>query len=137
MYKEITYSGKLFIEERHKTKDYPKTIIYRCKNQRKNERQIHCYFCNAIIKRKNEKDECIYIMEKNHSEECINLITKKIEVPKIINNYNDYISKCFNYLDSTENYNKSEFTLKLQNIYNENIYNFMQKENTIKDIIGR
>ena len=76
-------------------------------------------------------------MEKNHSEECINLITKNIEVPKIINNYNDYISKCFNYLDSTENYNKSEFTLKLQNIYNENNYNFMLKENTIKNIIGR
>ena len=76
-------------------------------------------------------------MEKNHSGECIDLITKKIEVPKIINNYNDYISKCFNYLDSTENYNKSEFTLKLQNIYNENNYNFMLKENTIKNIIGR
>ena len=137
VYKEITYAGKPFIEERHKSKDYPKTIIYRCKNQRKNERQLHCYFCNAVIKRKIEKDKCYYILEKDHTEECNNFITKKIEVPKIINNYNDYISKCFNYLNSTENYNKSEFTLKLQNIYNENNYNFSLKENTIKNIIGR
>ena len=35
VYKEITYAGKLFIEDRHKTNDYPKVIIYRCKNQRK------------------------------------------------------------------------------------------------------
>ena len=27
-------------------------------------------------------------------------------------------------IDSTENYNKSEFAMKLQNIYNENHYNF-------------
>ena len=27
VYKEITYSWKLFIEERHKANDYPKTII--------------------------------------------------------------------------------------------------------------
>ena len=52
----MTYSGKPFIEERQKIKDYSKIIIYMCKNQRKNERQIHCYFCNAVIKRKTEKD---------------------------------------------------------------------------------
>ena len=43
-----------------------------------------------------------------------------------------YIQKCFNYLDSTENYNKREFTMKLQNNYK-----FAFKENTIKNIIGR
>ena len=36
-----------------------------------------------------------------------------------------------------EIYNKKEFTIKLQNIYNENKYNFRLKENTIKNIIGR
>ena len=137
VYKEITYNGKIFIEERHITKDYPNIITYRCKNQRKNERLLHSYFCNAIVKRKVEKNKCFYILEKDHSEDCNNLITKKKEVPKIINDYNDYIQKCFNYLDTTENYNKSEFTMKLQNIYNENNYNFALKENTIKNIIGR
>ena len=137
VYKEITYDGKPFIEERHKPKDYPNTIIYRCKNQRKNERNLHSYFCNAIIKRKTDKNKCFYILEKGHSEECSAFITNKIEIPKIINNYNDFINKCFNYLDSTEHYNKSEFTQKLQNIYNENNYNFALKENTIKNVIGR
>ena len=40
-------------------------------------------------------------------------------------------------MDSTEEYNKKEFTCKLQNIYNENKYDFLLKENTIKNIIGR
>ena len=137
IYKEITYDGKIFIEERHKTKEYPNIITYRCKNQRKNERTIHSYFCNAIVKRKIEKNTCFYILEKDHSEECNNLIIKKKDAPKIIKDYNDYISKCFTYLDSTEIYNKSEFTMKLQNIYNENNYKFALKENTIKNIIGR
>ena len=66
-----------------------------------------------------------------------NVIIKKKDAPKIIKDYNDYISKCFTYLDSTEIYNKSEFTMKLQNIYNENNYKFALKENTIKNIIGR
>ena len=116
--------------------DYPKVIIYRCKNQRKNERELHRYFCNAIIKRKIEKDNCIYILEKDHSEDCNNLISQKFEAPKIINIYNDFITKCFNFLNSQETYNKREFTLKLQNIYNENHYKFRLKENTIKNIIG-
>ena len=76
-------------------------------------------------------------MEKDHSEECHNIITRKKDAPKIISDYNDYITKCFTYLDSTENYNKREFTMELQNIYNENNYKFALKENTIKNIIGR
>ena len=72
MYKEITYNGKLFIEERHKNKEYPNVITYRCKNQRKNERLIHSYFCNAIVKRKIDKDKCFYILEK--------IIVKNVEI---------------------------------------------------------
>ena len=55
----------------------------------------------------------------------------------MIGNYNDYINKCFKYLDGTEDYNKKEFTINLQNIYNENKYDFRLKENTIKNIISR
>ena len=47
------------------------------------------------------------------------------------------MNKRFKYLDSTEIYNKKEFKINLQNIYNENKYNFRLKENTIKNIIGR
>ena len=42
-----------------------------------------------------------------------------------------------NFLNSTEYYNRKDFTTKLQEIYNENRYNFRLKENTIKNIIGR
>ena len=63
-------------------------------------------------------------------------IIKKKET-NLIGNYNNYLNKCFKYLDTTEEYNKKDFTLKLQNIYNENKYNFHLKENTIKNIIGR
>jgi hypothetical protein len=55
----------------------------------------------------------------------------------LIGNYNDYINKCNQYLDSTEDYNKTEMRVKLQEIYNSNNYNFTLKENTIKNIIGR
>ena len=55
----------------------------------------------------------------------------------MIGNYNDFINKCFAFLDSTETYNKKEFSNKLFGIYNENKYNFKLKENTIKNIIGR
>lgn len=77
-------------------------------------------------------------LEKSHYKECLELLTiiKKTET-NLIGNYNDYLNKCFKYLDTTEEYNKKDFTLKLQNIYNENKYNFHLKENTIKNIIGR
>ena len=73
-----------------------------------------------------------------HSEDCETLsnIKTKEEI-NLIGNYNDFLNKCFNYLDSMEIYNKKEFSIKLQNIYNENKYNFRLKENTIKNIIGR
>ena len=91
-----------------------------------------------MLKRKEEKDNIYFILEKDHSEECLKLhtINKKIET-NLIGNYNDYINKCFKYLDSTENYNKKEFNLNLHNIYNKNKYDFRLKENTIKNIISR
>ena len=55
----------------------------------------------------------------------------------LIGNYNDFINKCFAFLDSTEIYNKKEFSTRLLQIYNENKYNFKLKENTIKNTIGR
>ena len=136
--KRVLYDGKEFYEDPHKPNKYPKIINYRCCNYRKNERLLKNQFCNALLKRKEEKDNIYFILEKDHSDECLKLhrINKKIET-NLIGNYNDYINKCFKYLDSTENYNKKEFTLNLQNIYNENKYDFRLKENTIKNIISR
>ena len=41
------------------------------------------------------------------------------------------------YLNSTEYYNRKEFSSKLQKLYNESNYDFKLKDNTIKNIIGR
>ena len=77
VYKEITYDGKLFIEERHKNKEYPNVITYRCKNQRKNERQIHSYFCNAIVKRKKTKIRVFMFWKKIIVKNVIILLQEK------------------------------------------------------------
>ena len=59
------------------------------------------------MKRKKDKKNIYYILEKENFKECIELIiqNKKIET-NLIGNYNDFINKCFNYLDSTETYSK-------------------------------
>ena len=65
------------------------------------------------------------------------LVIKKDNESDVILHYNDFILKCNSYLDSQEIYNRKDFTAKLQEIYNENKYNFNLKENTIKNIISR
>ena len=77
-------------------------------------------------------------MDKDHSKECLEIQTIEYKTNiNLIGSYNEFVSECTNYLDSTEYYNKKEITTKLQEIYNENKYNFKLKENTIKNIIGR
>ena len=118
--KEIYYEGKLFLKDRHQGKLNTNEINYRCKNNRKDERIRNTAFCNALIKRKKNKKTVYYILETQHSKECNELfiINKKIET-NLIGNYNDFINKCFAFLDSTEIYNKNEFSVKLLQIYNE------------------
>ena len=51
-----------------------------------------------------------------HSIECTNLHNINIKNDtNLIGNNNDCINKCFKYLDSTEDYNKKEFIINLQN----------------------
>ena len=136
--KEIYYEGKLFLKDRHQAKVNTNEINYRCKYNRKDERIRSEAFCNALIKRIINQNSVYYKLENPHSKECNNLfiINKKIET-NLIGDYNDFINKCFSFLDSTEYYNRKEFSNKLLQIYNENKYNFKLKENTIKNILGR
>ena len=95
-------------------------------------------FCNALIKRKQDKEKCYYIKDKEHSKECIESSTiTHLNNINIIGKYNEFINECINYLDSTEDYNKKLLTMKLQEIYNNKKYNFKLKENTLKNIIGK
>ena len=95
-------------------------------------------FCNALIKRKQDKEKCYYIKEKVHSKDCIESSrVANLNKINIIGNYNEFINKCLNYLDSTEEYNKKLLTIKLQEFYNNDKYNFKLKENTLKNIIGK
>ena len=71
----ILYEGKTFIKERYQPKNFPAIINYRCKYQRKNEHLKNSNFCNALIKRKKDKNNIYYILEKNHSKECIEFST--------------------------------------------------------------
>ena len=134
---KIYYDGKLFKKDwLQNSKLYPNIVKYRCKNYRKREKTRNTTFCNALIKRKTENKKYYFILEINHSKDCVETETILIKnETNLIGNYNDYIKKCRNYLDSTDYYNKKEFKLKLQEIYNENQYNFRLKENTIKNII--
>ena len=88
---------------------------YRCINYRKKEKTRNSFFCNPILKRKEDKKSIYYILEKNHSKECLELITTNIKIEtNLIGTYNDYINRCFKYLDSKEEFNKKEFKTALQ-----------------------
>ena len=135
--KEITYDGKLFNKDRLQGKLKANELNYRCKNNRKDERTKKTTFCKSLIKRKTQKKNINYNLEKLYYKECneFTIINIKNE-SNLIGNYNDFINICLSFLDSTETYNKKDFETKLLQIYNENIYNFKLKENTIKNIIG-
>ena len=127
--KIIKYDGKQFNEDRHKTSDYPKTVNYRCINYRKYEKTRKSPFCNALLKRKEDKNTHYFKLEKDHSKECKELFTNNLKIEtNLIGTYNDYITKCLKYLDSTEDYNKKEFKVALENIYNDNKYIFKLKK---------
>ena len=60
-----------------------------------------------LLKRKEEKNKIYFILEKNSQEECLNLHSENRKiVSNLIDNYNYYINKYFNYLVGAENYNK-------------------------------
>ena len=100
--KKVLYDGYEFYEDPHKPSKYPEIINYRCSNYRKNERNLKNKFCNALLKRRQDKNTIYFILEKGHSLECSNLHTINIKNDtNLIGNYNDYINKCFKYLDST------------------------------------
>ena len=71
----------------------------------------------CIRKKKGREKNIYYVLDKNHPKECISLNTNKIkEDTNLISNYNDFLNKCFKYLDSTEIYNKKGEKIN-QNIY--------------------
>jgi len=134
----IIYRGRLFVKDRHQSKVNSDIINYRCKNYRKFENQKNGSFCNALVKRIKINDKIIYDLENNHSKVCNELTINKMKIDSnIISDYKSFIEKCNNYMDNTEIYNKKEFTIALQKIYNDNKYAFLLKPNTIKNIIGK
>ena len=103
----ILCDNNVFYLDCHKHSDCPQTINYRCLNYRKDRRNRTTQFYNVLLKRKEEGKIIYYKLEKNHFIESkeLNTENKKIET-NIMENYNDYFNKCFNYLDSTEEYKK-------------------------------
>ena len=72
----IIYNGKKFYLDSHQNNKYPTEINYRCKNYRKHQRIRKKQFCNAIVKRKEEKKCIYYILDKGHSKERKELATE-------------------------------------------------------------
>ena len=130
------YSVRIFVKDRHQSKVNSDIINYRCKNYRKYENQKNGNLCNTLAKRKKIKDIIIYELENYHSKLCNDLIVNSIKNnSSIIADYKSFIEKCNIYMDQSEIYNKKEFNIALQNIYNQSKYNFLLKPNTIKNII--
>ena len=72
-------------------------------------------------KEKKIKDIIIYELQNYHSKLCIILIVNSIKNnSSIIANYKLFIEKCSIYMEQSEIYNKKEFNIALQNIYNKN-----------------
>ena len=70
-----------------------------------------------------------FVLEKIILKLCLEYQNKNYKIQTdLIGNYNDYLNKCFKYLDSTEEYNKKEYTINLQNIFNENNYVFINSK---------
>ena len=109
--KYILYDGKLFIFDEKQPKNYPDIINYRCKNIRKYEYRISGFFCRAMVKRKKNIKNIIYELSYKHSEECIKLIYNDVvKSSNIIKNFTDFVSSCYQLLDTKENYNKAELS---------------------------
>lgn len=64
----------------------------------------------ALVKRIKIDDKIIYKLIKDHNIDCINKYdsdTDKRE--KIVENYQNYYERCFEYMNSQETYNRQSF----------------------------
>ena len=97
-------------------------------------------FCPAILKRYNDGTNITFNLSQKHSDSCIDYIVNDIKnKSNIISEFNDYVKKCYNLLDSQESYNKTEFIALLKDLYNDEKinYSFKLKDTTIPNIISR
>ena len=81
-----------------------------------------------------KKKYYIYQLYQNHSDKWDDLyksIVNKREKIKLLDDYSSYEFKCFKYLNRIEYYNKKEIEMKLRDIYNNNKFSFLLKNNTI------
>jgi len=137
--------------EYHKIKSYYKKkndknniIYFRCKNYRKDERNRVGFkrFCNSKIECNidivNGLNNQIYKLVSDHSNECYKLIKTDVESIDIINEWDEYVNKCYNYLESLNDaYDRNIILDNLKKIHSENKYTFRYDEKKIKKLLNQ
>lgn len=135
----LFYEGFEFIKIKryYKPKNVINSIIFRCKNYRKNEhiRTGKGRFCDAkielVIKTENKLNEQQFYLKHEHSLECRQ---EKIIYPfnkEIINEWDDFTNLCYNYLNKTDDFNFKKSLEACKKIYDDNKdtkYNFIYDE---------
>ena len=150
---QIIYNGRVFKNikkfNNYNSKRKIKKIIYKCKNNRKEEKfRIETKqkpFCEATLEyiEPGQNVKSGYFLKKNHSLECDILEDKfkpimKSESKKF-EDKKDYIYKCETVMNNSSIYDRHLFKETFKEIYNDkkNNYNFPLNDNFLSNIITK
>ena len=149
----VVYDSRVFINIKKLNKNYDKRkikkIIYKCKNNRKDEKlrleTKQNPFCEATLEyiEPGQNVKSGYFLKKNHSAECdlleggsknIKVLeAKKYEEKKL------FISKCEDLMNSSTIYDRRLYKESFKDIYNDknNKFNFPLNNNFLSNIITK
>ena len=145
----IIFNGKTFLINKkgteYKNKKNIKRIIYKCANNRHDEKlrqqTKQKTFCNATIEFIFPGQNCKsgYFFKKDHSDECINMyidFPKKIKINEL--NKEKFVQMCEDVMNSSNIYDRNLFKDEFKKIYNnpENNFNFPINNTYLGNIIS-
>ena len=125
-----------------------KKIIYKCINNRKDDRIRRATgnqpFCNGTIEyiEPGQNVKSGYFIKTFHSEDCIEMDYKKsiLEIKKKVEKEEDkekFINLCNDLMDNSNIYDRRLFKEEFKKIYNNNKFNFPINENFLSNIITK
>ena len=149
----VVYDSRIFINIKKFNKNYEKRkikkIIYKCKNNRKDEKlrleTKQNPFCEATLEyiEPGQNVKSGYFLKKNHSAEC-DLLEGGSKNIKILEakKYEDkklFISKCEDLMNSSTIYDRRLYKESFKDIYNDknNKFNFPLNNNFLSNIITK
>jgi len=109
IYDEIIYDNNVYIKDIYQYNKKAEYINYRCKNFRKNQYKTNNYFCYSMVKRLSKENFIYYKLTKIHSSQCKALKKDELIIENDhIKNYEEFVNKCFEYLDKIEIFKKKK-----------------------------